>query len=363
MSFSIGIVGLPNAGKSTLFKALTKKEIDIASYPFTTIDPNVGIVKVPDERLDKISEIIKPEKTTLTAIKFVDIAGLVKNAHKGEGLGNQFLSHVAECDAILEIVRNFSSSNNNSAASSEETEYEISEKPNPKRDIDIIKNEMIMKDLQTTRNNLQKLEKKFDSSDKKLKQKYKTLKKIEKSLSKDKKIIEINLKQEEVEAIKEFQFLTQKPTVYIFNFSESQNNVSANIKNDLPSNTPILKYDIKTEQEVSELSEQDKKELEMKSNLDSLIIACYNILNLITFYTIAGFKETRAWTLKKGKTCPEAGGVVHSDFQDNFIKAQVIFWEDLIKAGGWKTAKEKGLIRTEGKNYIVKDGDITEFKV
>jgi len=362
MSFSVGIVGLPNVGKSTLFKALTKKEVDIASYPFTTIEPNIGIVTVPDKRLKKIAEIIKPEKITPTIIKFIDIAGLVKGAHKGDGLGNQFLAHIRECDAILEIVRTFSvseeaGSSKNEGSESEEVQYQLSESPNPKRDTEIIKTEFIMKDLETTKKTLEKLEKQKKLGDKELIKKADILKKVEQGLSQEKKVSELGLNEEEISDIKEFQFLTLKPSVYVFNIAKEQ-------KPEVPPTIPsYLTLDLKLEKEISELSESDIKELELAAQLDSLIIACYNILDLITFYTIAGLKETRAWTLKKEKKCPEAGGIVHSDFEENFIKAEVISWQKLIETGSWGKAKETGLVRTEGKNYIVQDGDVIEFKI
>lgn len=285
MSFSIGIVGLPNVGKSTLFKALTKRQVDIADYPFTTISPNVGVVAVPDERLEKIAEVIKPQKVTPTVIEFVDIAGLVKGAHKGEGLGNQFLAQIRNCDAIVEVVKAFG------------------ENPTPQDDIEIIKTELELKDLEC----------------------------------------------EEKENL-----LAKKPIVYVYNISgEAQ----------AGSDPTTLKIDLKMEEEISELSEKEKKELNLSSQLDHLIKLCYDILDLITFYTITGGKETRAWTLKKGSTAPQAGGKVHSDFQEKFIRAEVIEWRKLIEAGGWAKARERGWIQTAGKDYIVQDGDVIEFKI
>jgi small GTP-binding protein len=294
MSFSVGIVGLPNVGKSTLFKALTKKQVDIASYPFTTISPNVGVVAVPDERLEKIAEVIKPEKITPTVIEFIDIAGLVKGAHKGEGLGNQFLAQIRNCDAILEVVRAFEDQNIENVAG----------KIDPQNDIETIKTELELKDLES----------------------------------------------EEKENL-----LSKKPTVYLLNSNEKGQYESPKVNH--------LTMNLKDELEMSEFSESEKKELEIKSQLDRLIVACYNILDLITFYTIAGGKETRAWTLKRGSKAPEAGGKVHSDFKENFIKAEIIPWQKLITAGSWQAAREKGRIRTEGKEYIVQDGDVIEFRI
>jgi len=286
MSFSVGIIGLPNVGKSTLFKALTRKQVDIADYPFTTIHPNVGVVPVPDNKLQAVAEIIRPEKVTPTIIEFVDIAGLIKNAHKGEGLGNQFLAQIRNCEAICEVVRVFG------------------ENPAPEDDMETIRIELEMKDLE----------------------------------SKEKESL-----------------LSKKPKIYLFNSSQEA---------DLRSlASPGLTMDLKMEEEISQLSEQEKQELGVKSQLDKLILACYNVLELITFYTTTGGKEVRAWTLKEGSKAPEAGGRVHSDFEDKFIKAEVINWQKLIRAGSWQKARELGWLQTTGKDYVVQDGDVIEFKI
>ncbi len=337
MSFSIGIVGLPNVGKSTLFKALTKKRVEIASYPFTTISPNIGIVSVPDEKLEKIAKIANFEKTTKTFIKFIDIAGLVKNAHKGEGLGNQFLSHINECDGILQIVRCF-----------EDPKIEhIEKKIVPQRDIKIVENELIMKDLNVLENAIGK---------ESLKKLTLLLKKIKEELLKEKKISDLNLTEEEKDLIKEFQFLTIKPIVYVFNVKgEKEINIEGF--------TPSTLLDLKIEEEISEMTPADLKDLNLKSSLDQLILACYNSLDLITFYTICGLKEARAWTLKKGKSMLEAADKVHSDFKEKFIKAEVINWEKLVETGSWNKAKEIGLIQTVGKEYEIKNGEVVEFKI
>ncbi len=315
MSFSVGIVGLPNVGKSTLFKALTRKQVDIADYPFTTIEPNVGVVSVPDKRLEKIAERVKPEKTTETVIKFVDIAGLVERAHKGEGLGNQFLAQIRECDAIVMVLKNFSQGN-------------------PEKEAETIKTELLMKDLETVSKALQKEEKDI-------------LKRVKGELEKGKEIINTDIDREE---IKEYQFLTSKPKVYLYNIKEE-------------SNGEKLSLNLKIEEEASELSKEEKKELKIESQLDRLIVKCYNALELITFFTITGGKEAKAWTLKKGSDILEAAERVHSDFKENFIKGEVLPWQKLAERGSWAKAREAGEIKTAGREYIVSDGDVIEFKI
>lgn len=344
MSFSVGIIGLPNVGKSTLFKALTKKSVDIASYPFTTINPNVGIVAVPDKRLEKIAGIIKPKKVTLTIIEFFDIAGLVRGAHKGEGLGNQFLAQVRNCDAILEIVRVFK------ADQVEHVEGNI----NPQRDIETIKLELLMKDLKTLENLLPELEKNAKTGDKKALKKLDFFKKIKDSVSQGATIFEINLTAEEREGLKDFQLLTAKPIIYVLNVDNEPKEAK---------NASGIFLNLKIEEEISELSEAEFQGMGIKSQLDRLILACYNILELITFYTIAGGEEARAWTLKNGQKILRAAGSVHSDFEERFIKAEIISWQALISAGSWGKTREKGQIKAVGREYVVQDGDIVEFKI
>jgi len=342
MSFSVGIVGLPNVGKSTLFKALTKKDVEIAPYPFTTLKPNIGIVSVPDERLNKLAEIIKPEKVTPTTIEFVDIAGLVKGAHKGEGLGNQFLAHIRNCDAILEIVRTFENP---------DVENVLGE-INPEKEIEIIKTELLMKDLESLEKIISKLEKKKDKTTLK---KIEILKKIKEEVSKGNLISEIDLPNEEKLKIKEYQFLTEKPTLYILNTNYKTEYLKPEVEH--------LKMNLKEEEEISELTQKEAKELGLKSQLDSLIIACYKILNLITFFTVTGGKETKAWTIERGSKAIEAAETVHSDFKRKFIKAEVISWKKLTEAGSWAGAREKGWLKIVGKDYILQDGDVIEFKI
>jgi len=347
MSFSVGIVGLPNVGKSTLFKALTKQKVAISPRPFTTIHPNIGLVSVPDERLLKVSQVIKPERVTPTTIEFVDIAGLIKDAHKGEGLGNQFLSHIRNCDAILEIVRTFDSP---------EVENVLGE-INPEKEIEIVKLELLMKDLETLENLTEKTQKKVPSTDgKKTQKKIELLEKIKELVSRGKLISEIDLTSEEKLAIKDYQFLTEKPVIYLLNINNKT----------FPSsklNVQHLAINLKDEEEISELPEKDKKELGLSAKLDDIIKACYIVLDLITFFTIKGGKETRAWTLKRGLNAKTAAGKVHSDFEERFIKAEVVPWQKLIEAGSWSGARERGWLQLVGKDYLVQDGDIIEIKI
>jgi len=346
MSFSVGIVGLPNVGKSTLFKALTKNKVDIAAYPFTTIHPNYGLATVPDERLEKIAQIIKPEKVTPTIIEFVDIAGLVKGAHKGEGLGNQFLAHIRNCDAILEVIRVFENP---------EVENVLGE-INPEKEIEIVKVELLMKDLETLENLIPKVQE-DTKKDKKVFKKLEFLKKIKTAVSQGKLISEIDLIEEEKLEIKEYQFLTQKPIFYVLNINNVTRLNLATLK------AKFLSMNLKEEEEISELSESEMEELKLKSQLDQLILGCYNVLSLITFFTIAGGKETRAWTVKRQTPTPQAGAKVHSDFEKKFIRAEVIPWQKLVEAKSWVKARELGWLRTVGKDYLVEDGDIIEFKI
>lgn len=356
MSFSIGIIGLPNVGKSTLFKALTKNPVDISNYPFTTIEPNIGIVRVPDPRLENIAQIIKPEKVTPTIIQFVDIAGLVKEAHKGEGLGNQFLAHIREVKAILHIVRAFE----------DENIIHVDKTINPQRDIETINTELLMKDLETIEKHVEKLRKEAKSGDKN------AIKELEVAEAMKTKLGEgIMAKNvERYETLDHLQLLTAKKVICVFNIRESGNVDMPEIKE------PLILIDIKMEEEIAEMSTEEVKELELKSKLDDLIKLSYKILDLITFYTIKGGKETRAWTLKNGENAQEAGYAVHTDFGEKFIKAEVIHCDKLIAAfseaslapsgreiGSWQIAREKGFIRTEGKEYIVQDGDVVEFKI
>jgi hypothetical protein len=353
MSFSVGIVGLPNVGKSTLFKALTKQQVDISNYPFCTIDPNVGVVAVPDKRLEQLAQIIKPEKITPTVIEFADIAGLVKNAHQGEGLGNQFLSQIRETDAICQVVRAFQN----------EKITHVDGEVEPKKDIETINFELIMKDLETVSKRIEKAKKQAKTSDKKTIQELEILSQIKqildqnKLLSSQKQLIDNELTKQ---IIKELGLLTAKPMIYVFNINRQENLPAEK----LPSLEASLLLDLKEEAELSELSEEEIQELELgPSQLDDLIKTAYRVLNLITFYTIVGGREVRAWTLKNNSPILEAAGTVHSDFEEKFIKAEVINWQKLIESNGWTQARQRGLIQTQGKDYIVQDGDVIEFKI
>lgn len=350
MGFSVGIVGLPNVGKSTLFKALTKKQVEIADYPFTTIKENIGVVKVPDERLDKLAEVLKPKEIIPTHIEFFDIAGLVKGAHKGEGLGNQFLAKIREVDLICHLLRNFESKN----------VPHHSGEINPKSDLEIIDLELVMADLSTVEKRLEKVKKEAKSGDKKAIKELAVLEKIKEWLEKGVVIRNLNLTPEEKEKIRELSLLTIKPVIYVLNISEED---ISEVKSGLGEAVPIC---AKLEAELAELPPKEEKEYLAsyglkKSQLDDLIIAAYKTLNLITFFTCQN-DILQAWTVRAAAKAPEAAGKIHTDFAKGFIKAEVINWQDLVKIGSEHLAREKGLVRIEGKNYLVQDGDVIHFR-
>ena len=346
----IGIVGLPNVGKSTLFKALTKKQVDTSNYPFCTIDPNVGVVAVPDERLQQLADLYHSEKIVPAAIEFVDIAGLVKNAHKGEGLGNQFLSHIREVDAIAHVIRNFQ----------DENVTHVAGKIEPGEDLNTIETELAMADIATIEKVLIKIESKIKSNDKDAPGQKIILKNIIIALDKGKKPDIAELKDDEQKFIKGLSLLSLKPELFIENIGEEQLN---NFKPAIPNSIPIC---AKLESELADLDGTEAKnflkELNIKkTGLDQLIVESYKLLNLITFFT-AGPKESHAWTIVSGTKAPAAAGKIHTDFEQGFIRAEIINWKNLLDAGGEIPAKEKGQMKIEGKDYIMRDSDVVYFR-
>ncbi len=356
----IGIVGLPNVGKSTLFKALTKNPVDISNYPFCTIEPNVGIVRVPDERLNKLAEISKSAKIIPAVVEFVDIAGLVKGASVGEGLGNKFLSHIREVDAIVQVVRVFKDS----------SITHVHNKIDPENDINVINTELILADLETINKAEARVEKEIKGNKKGATEQMSIIKEIKKLLGAGKLASEFRLEAESLgqelakNTLRELSLLTAKPILYVYNISDFDEKFPENLEK-----REHVKLDIKIEEELGQMSEKEKEELNLEINLDKLIIKSYELLKLITFFT-TGEDETRAWTIKRNSTAPLAGAAIHTDFQEKFIRADIINWEKLLEAAHlsagkdpWSKARELGWLRTEGKNYIVKDGDVIEYKI
>ena len=358
----IGIVGLPNVGKSTLFNSITKAGAECANYPFCTIEPNIGVVAVPDERIDKLAEMYKPQKVTKAVVEFVDIAGLVKGASKGEGLGNKFLSHIREVDAICQVVRCFEDSN----------VIHVDGNVNPLRDIETINLELIFADMETIEKRLEKAKKNL-KADKKYQAEIDLLEKIKENLEKGIPARAIDYNEDEQEMLKDMFLLTAKPIIYIANISEDQ---IENAENEpmvkevkeyaSKEHAEVIPLCVKVEEELSGLEEQDKKEMIEalgleESGLDKLIKKSYDLLGLMSFIT-AGEPEVRAWTIKKGTKAPKAAGKIHSDIERGFIKAEIVSYDDLIREGSMLSAKEKGLVRQEGKDYIMQDGDIVLFK-
>ncbi|MDO8676752.1 MAG: redox-regulated ATPase YchF [Candidatus Azambacteria bacterium] len=351
MSLKIGIVGLPNVGKSTLFKALTLEKVNIANFPFATIDPNVGIVKVPDERLDKLAEISKSKKVIPTVIEFVDVAGLVKGAHEGAGLGNQFLARIREVDAIVEVVRDFE----------DPDIIHVEGSVSPVRDIETIQLELVMADLQTVNKRLEKSLKDLKSGNSKAQEEKIIIEKVKTALEEGELAAKVNLSYSELSLIKDLHLLTLKPFIFVFNMNNDAENKDV-VQLNSHTHAMSVGVNLKFEEELADMNEEEAKEFKKESRLPDLIKMAYEVLGLITYFT-TGEDETRGWTIKAGSTAPEAGAAIHTDFKEKFIKAEVINWQKLLECGSLASARSRGLLRVEGRDYVVCDGDVIEFKI
>lgn len=346
MPLSVGIIGLPNVGKSTLFHALTKKQVNISNYPFCTIDPNVGVVAVPDDRLEKLADLLHPDKILPTTIEFFDIAGLVQGAHQGEGLGNQFLSHIREVDAVVHVVRAFHNPQIVHTTGSVD----------PKRDQEIIQKELIMADLQTLENSERKLQKSAQKQDPQARKMLPVVAKVKKALQQGYPAKQVVQNEEEQALLHPLHLLTLKPLLRVYNIDESE------INKKIPDGICLC---ARLEAELADLPDDEVRqylrELHIPSTgLQKLIKESYRLLNLITFFTIQN-RILQAWSVKKGTLLPQAGGKIHSDFEKNFIKAEVISFKDLLECGGESNTREMGRLRIEGKNTAVQEGDIVRF--
>lgn len=364
MSLSIGIVGLPNVGKSTLFNALTRKGVLVANYPFATIDPSVGVVTVPDFRLERLAEMSHSVKKVPAIVEFVDIAGLVKGASEGEGLGNQFLSNIRETDAIAEVVRLFE----------DDDVHHVSGGVDPLRDIEVIDLELVLADLQAVEKRLERLERETKGGDKALIAERDALRKVAPFLRAGKPARGATLEPEERAAVKGMHLLTLKPVLYVLNRKSGVVNIDAEGGERWRSLTRFLSQsaarhvvvDAGVENELGDVHADEKADFRRElgvaeDGLGALIKEGYALLDLISFFT-TGEDETRAWTIRRGSTAPDAGAAIHTDFRDKFIRAETIHWEKLLECGSWSKAREKGLVRAEGKEYIVQDGDVMEFR-
>jgi GTP-binding protein YchF len=363
MGLTCGIVGLPNVGKSTLFNAITQAGAESANYPFCTIDPNVGVVEVPDERMHRLVEMVNPKRIVPTAFEFVDIAGLVKGASRGEGLGNKFLAHIREVDAIAHVVRCFV----------DENITHVSGKIDPISDIEIINLELILADLESVEKKIERTRKNLKGGDKKVQLEMDVLVKLKEAFENEQPARSLDLEEEERSAVRDLHLLTIKPILYVSNVSESE--VAQSDDNPYvqkvrefaaKEGAEVIVISARVESEIAELEGEDKamflEELGLQeSGLDRLIRAAYKLLGLNTYFT-AGVQEVRAWTIRKGTKAPQAAGVIHTDFERGFIRAEIVAYDDLVGAGSMAAARDKGLLRSEGKEYVVADGDVIHFR-